>query len=387
MQRFLKKIKIIFISLSLSGILVNSSLAQLNNQPFFESSRIDTTKSGDLMVGIRALAFNKDNEYFNKIVDGYTLFGYQLNPYLSYYPSEKVMLELGVFVWKDFGNSKYTQIAPTFTIGFKMDSLTFYFGTIRGSLNHRLIEPLYNFENVIFRRLENGIQSIYHKKNIYIDAWVDWEVMQYYYDSRQEELWGGISTIVTPVDNENLMVTIPVQAVAKHIGGQIDTNQTPLTTILNGALGLGVYYKRPGARFLKGVNFDNYWVFYKDFSFTKLRPFQEGSGAYLNITFLTKLGDLMVSYWRGNNYIGIKGGDLYQSVSTSMWAPGYIEPQRELLIFRLMKNVFISKSLILSTRFEPFYDLNNKVFNFSAGLYLNFRDEFFITKVKKAKYR
>lgn len=35
---------------------------------------------GNVKLAVRAFTFFKDNEYFNKIVDGYTLFDTQLNP-------------------------------------------------------------------------------------------------------------------------------------------------------------------------------------------------------------------------------------------------------------------------------------------------------------------
>ena len=70
--------------------------------------------AGQLRLSVHAFTFFKDNEYFNKIADGYTLFGTQLNPQLVYYPLKELRLEAGVFLWKDFGNPTLKQVRPTY---------------------------------------------------------------------------------------------------------------------------------------------------------------------------------------------------------------------------------------------------------------------------------
>ena len=72
------------------------------------------SSAGDLRLSLNSFTFFKDNEYFNKIVDGYTLYGTQLNPQLVYYPVQNLRLEGGVFLWKDFGNPQLQQVRPTF---------------------------------------------------------------------------------------------------------------------------------------------------------------------------------------------------------------------------------------------------------------------------------
>ena len=88
----------------------------------------------------------KDNEYFGPIADGYTLFGTQINPQLGYKISRYLSLEAGVFLMKDFGNKNFTTIAPTYSLRYCKNNFKMIFGNLNGSINHNLIEPLYNFE-------------------------------------------------------------------------------------------------------------------------------------------------------------------------------------------------------------------------------------------------
>lgn len=114
-------------------------------------------QAGNVKLAVRAFTFFKDNEYFNKIVDGYTLFGTQLNLQLVYYPTEGLRLEAGVFLWKDFGNPVLQQVRPTYRATWTVNKHQFILGNIRSNLSHNYIEPLFNFERVMLKPLEEGL--------------------------------------------------------------------------------------------------------------------------------------------------------------------------------------------------------------------------------------
>ena len=98
------------------------SYGQLDNRVFEDRMRMDQADSNKLFLGIHFLGFGKDNEYDNynnPIITGYTLFGYQFNPYLSYYITKNIRIDGGIYLQKDFGNSKYTTVAPTFSVKFQ----------------------------------------------------------------------------------------------------------------------------------------------------------------------------------------------------------------------------------------------------------------------------
>src|SRR4051812_27519467 len=179
----------LFLSLLLI-FLASITYAQLPNQAFQKPVQVNPEYAKQLRLNIGTLGFFKDNEYFNKIADGYTLFGYQLQPSLQYYPSEKIKVEAGALLLKDFGNRKYKLIQPTFTATFTTGNHTVLFGTLNGNLNFGYIEPLWDFEKQLTTPVQNGIQYIYKGNKLDLQTWVDWQVMQYEFDTKQEEIAG-----------------------------------------------------------------------------------------------------------------------------------------------------------------------------------------------------
>ncbi|MFL5728405.1 MAG: hypothetical protein ACJ75J_02855, partial [Cytophagaceae bacterium] len=73
-----------YLILALSLFTIAPANAQLNNRAFEDWYQIDSSDARKLYLGTNIFMFQKDNEYFNQIVDGYTLFGYQFNPKLIY---------------------------------------------------------------------------------------------------------------------------------------------------------------------------------------------------------------------------------------------------------------------------------------------------------------
>lgn len=370
--------KLLFLNF-LSIFLINHALAQLDNSAFYDEITITPNDEKKLYLGINNLNFVKNNEYFNKIADGYTLFGFQLNPKLIYFPSDNVRIDGGIFLWKDFGNERFSQIAPTFAITIKKNDLRFLFGNLTGSLNHRLIEPIYDFEKIMLDRLEHGAQLILKKKWLFMDTWIDWEKMIYRDSPFREEVSGGLSTnFILFNKNESLTFEIPFQFFAYHKGGQIDADTTPLLSVYNTAVGFSVD-KKFDSKVFYDLRTDNYFVYYKDFSLTKRQAYNEGTGIYLNLALKTKFLTLMLSYWQGEKYIAEYGGKLYQSLSSKK--QGEDVRLRQLLFLRFMHDVKITDNIFLVLRFEPYYDFVNEKIEFSHGLYVTYKQDVFLKKL------
>ena len=56
------------------------SFSQLDNSSLLFNNDVDTTKESQFFFKFQNLNFLKNNEYAGPMADGYTLFGYQLNP-------------------------------------------------------------------------------------------------------------------------------------------------------------------------------------------------------------------------------------------------------------------------------------------------------------------
>ena len=336
-------------------------------------------EKGQLRLSLNAFTFFKDNEYFNDIVQGYTLFGTQLNPQLVYYPIKDLRLEAGVFLWKDFGNPQLKQVRPTFRATWTKGNQQFIFGNIRPHLNHNYIEPLLDFERVILKPLEEGLQYRLNTKRIFLDAWVDWLRQEYPGVNYQEQIAGGLSSSFRLTgDNSRVEVSIPLQFTAQHHGGQIDTLHIPIQTLFNYASGVVARVPLRG-RVLQAVRLNAYGLVFDDHSMGNYRlPFQNGTGLYLNGTLETRYADLMLSYWQGHRFYAPLGGNYYQSVAAREGTPGFTDPERRLLLVRLLRDFRVADAAAVTVRIEPVYDFNAKLLDFSFGVYFNFRQDWLL---------
>ena len=397
----MRKIPTILVALGAVLIRVETGWAQLNNSAFVSprpgqercsdaecfndawyqavADNALAPQDSDIRVSLNAFTFFKNNEYFNKIIEGRTLLGTQINPQLVYYPTKDLRLEAGVFLWKDFGNSVLRQVRPTYRATYTVRRHQFILGNIRPHLNHNYIEPLLNFERLMLNPLEEGLQYRYLGKRLALDVWVNWQRQQYRYSNYQEELAGGFSSSYRlGGDNSRWQVLLPLQFTATHSGGQIDTLDKPLQTLFNGAVGLDARRKLNGPT-IQVLRFSGYVLGFDDYSPTKGQlPFKYGRGLYLNTTLETRYLNVMLSYWRGSRFISPLGGDLYQGLSRTIADPTFIDRDRRLLLVRLLRDFRIGDATALTVRVEPVYDFNAKLLDFSFGVYLNFRQEWLL---------
>ncbi len=365
---------ILFLAVSFTGY------GQLNNKAFEQRLTVVEADSGKVFLGINFLGFGKNNEYFDTTVDGYTLFGYQLNPYLAYNISKNVRLDAGVYAQKDFGNDEYSEIKPTISLKVTNRNFNFIFGTLEGSLHHRMIEPLYDFERVLNSRLENGVQILWMKDDLFLDVWMDWQNMIYFNDTDPERFVAGASFNKTLFRKGGFHVDLPIQLLADHQGGQIDLAGNPVITRYNGAVGLAIETESPGIIRTWGIK-----SYVTGFSTSSDRlAFEDGNGIFINPYVTTKIGlTVMGSYWMGNEFLTIQGNQLYPSVTDNY--PGRFDNRREFFMLRFLYDRKLADGLTLTARAEPFYDTYAKALEYSFGIYLNFSDRFFLLDAKKSR--
>jgi hypothetical protein len=354
--------------------------AQLDNRSFEQRMTVEPVDSNKLFLGINMLGFAKNNEFFDTMIDGYTLFGYQLNPYLSYNISKNVRLDAGVYVQKDFGNDEYSDVKPTFSLKIRQNNFNFIFGTLEGSIHHRLIEPLYDFERVLNNRLENGAQMIWMKEdNLFLDVWIDWQKMIYTNSTEPERFTAGISFNKRLFTFGNVHVDLPLQLVAAHQGGQIDTEDNEVITRLNLAGGLTL--EGTSTAFINGWGIKSYVT--NSSTNADVPVFdQNGVGFFINPYLKTKIGlTLMGSYWYGDRFLTIQGSPLYASANELY--PDRLSSSRDFFMLRLLYDLKVTDGLTLTARAEPFYDSYAESIEYSFGLYLNFSERFFLLNAKK----
>ncbi|RZL17120.1 MAG: hypothetical protein EOO89_09505 [Pedobacter sp.] len=359
--------------------------AQFNQVALEHRLRPDSLSRG-FSVDLYNFNFVRNYEFFNNLQDGYTLYGTQLMPQLVYSPNAHLLLSAGAYFRKDFGSRGIYEIEPLFSLKYNKDNLTLIFGALEGNVNHRYVDPLFDLERKLVSPIEYGTQLVIEKKNLFIDTWISWEKMIYKPSPVQEVISGGISAERTITDKNNFKVSLPVQFIATHEGGQIDTGNTPpLTTLFNGAVGIKLRKTLSGNGAFRDVFTDNYLIAYKDFSPIKRRAFESGLGVWLNVGVTTKIGTFVASYLDASGFISIKGMPLLQSVSQNVNHPGYAEKNRKVFMLRHSMQKELVKNLFLDLRLEPHINLNSPGANridFSNSIFLSYKQQFSLQSKK-----
>ena len=357
--------------------------AQFNNEVIYNRIRPSDSLNKELHFNFYNFNYVRNYEYSNNFHDGYTLYGAQVEPKLVYYAHPNLAITAGAYLRKDFGNEAIYDAKPLFSLTYHKRNLTLIFGSLEGNIQHGYIEPLYNFERKITTPIEYGTQLLVEREKFKLDSWISWQKMIYKGDATKEEIVGGLATETDLINTGYWKLSIPAQILAYHQGGQIDAlKSVPISTLFNGAAGFKLH-KFIGNN-VKEVFTDNYLAVYKDFSPTKLRAYQGGFGLWLNAGVNTKWGNLVASYWKGNNFITIKGMPLYQSVSENVYEKGFTQNSRNILALRYAYQKELIPHLYLDVRFEPHVDLDNsdKNLQFNHSLFLTYKEDFRIFKKK-----
>lgn len=359
--------------------------AQLDNSYLYNRIRPADSLTKEIHLNLYNFNYVRNYEYSNNFHDGYTLYGTQLEPQLVYYAHPNLAITAGAYLRKDFGNDKGLYDAkPLFNVKYSKNDLTLVFGSLEGNIQHNYIEPIYNFERKIKTPIEYGTQLLVNKEKFDLDAWIAWQKMIYTGDAAKEEIVGGFTTDITLIKNESWKLTVPAQMLVYHQGGQIDVlKEIPISTLFNGATGFTL--SRKIGYNVKQVYTNNYIAAYQDFSPTKTRAYQGGFGLWLNAGIDTRLGNFSTSYWKGNNFITIKGMPLYQSVSDNLYEKGYTENKRQILMFRYQYLKELVPNFFLDVRFEPHFDLQHSSSNlqFNHSFFLTYKQDFKLFSTKK----
>ncbi len=363
----------------LNCVFTFHSFSQSEYSIFKDSTTFNREDTGKLTLGIDNLNYLRNYEYFGKIPLSYTLFGSQFIPQLKYQVNPHFSLRAGIFLRREFGIGGFVSAMPVLTAKYQKGSLSFLIGTLEGALNHRFIEPIYDFESIISDRIEQGTQLIINKKNLWLDWYIDWEKAIERYELYREEFTTGISSSIKLINNGRINIEIPLQIMLAHKGGQIDTSGLPVETLMNTAVGASFTFAANGS-FLKAIRTEHFFVYYKDLSGTKLQLYKEGTGIYSSLTFKTKHFEIDTRYWKGNRFFGPRGGALYSSISEKV--PGYGEKERELIFLSFIYDKQLFPNVFIDLRLEPYYDVKNKFTEYAYSVFLRFKKDFNLKRIR-----
>ena len=248
---------------------------------------IDSTAVGTLGVSVDALAFFKDNEYDGDVVKGYSLPGFRFTPRLTYTPLREVRLEAGMYAIVYEGANKYPSYAfhdiahwkgsqhqhgahalpffrATASLGGptperpqgRPSRTTVVVGDIYGGATHQLVQPLYNPELQLTDDPEAGVQVLVERKRWRSDVWLNWQSYIYEEDTHQEAFTVGWTQRIDFWKQSAHRLSLPLQLVAQHRGGEQDLPELHLgvQTIANAGAGLCYDWTSSTPRGVKGLS-------------------------------------------------------------------------------------------------------------------------------------
>ncbi len=362
--------------------ITNIVSSQSGNDVFTCNTSIQQSDSNRLYLTVENTNLFKNNEFFTDFEKGYTIFGFFLRPMLSYHPTSNTKIETGVHLLKYSGKDDFEQALPVFRFQYRINKyLDFVMGTLYGGANHKLSEPLYRFERHFTDHVENGAQLLFYSNRVRSDLWINWEKFILRDDPFQEEFVVGNTTeifITNPF--KAFTVSVPLQLLAAHKGGQIDNSDDELLSIANLAGGISLQYKLYN-HFITSIGLNTNYITYSDISHTRQMAFKNGYGIYPKLWAYTKLIDLEIGYWRANRFIAPRGEPLFQSVSN--YKTEYTEEDREIFTGRFTIHKNIGRNIDFGLRFGSYYDVINSSFDFYYQVHLVFNQRFFLTRPKR----
>ena len=355
--------------------------AQVDYPVFKQQEIIQPEDSNKLSLNIYSLNYWHNTEYFTDIPLSGTLFGYQLMPEIHYQPTGKFIIKAGLYAQKEFGRSDYRSLMPTFTVKYKAKHSSYILGNLEGNINHNFVDPIYDDKLIMKEKLESGFQFLVDTKPYKHDFYINWRRAIYLGDPFKEEFDVGYTSFLHLLDKGDFKLTVPIQMLYSHKGGQIDITNEPLTSLVNTGIGVSLDY-HAGDHFFQGFRLDNHYLNYKDISGHKRQPYQQGNAWLSHLLLKFKYFDADFRYWNGNSFINPRGNSLFSSVSEKY--PGLTQKNRELLISSFIYNKHLFNGADFNFRFSPYYDFYAKKTEYSFEMYLSYRLNVLLGKINNS---
>lgn len=307
---------------------------------WLEPLAIDPQGKGELRLTVDNLSFVRDNEYKSSLIKGYTLPGVWVRPTLTWQPISMLRLEAGAHLLRYWGANVYPNINYTDLATWKGEQsqrgfhcvpwlraylqpapgLHLLLGSLHGGNNHGLVEPLHNDELNLTADPEAGVQVIWEARHGRLDAWVDWESFIFRSDTHQESFTFGLSTQIGPWSKRGggLRWHIPLQAVFRHRGGEINSEATErsVKTWLNAAAGLAVEGELSSTRLPVRLGAEALVCYFSQQS-GQMLPFDHGEGLWVKAKAQLWRCTLEAAWWECRNFVSIMGSPLFGAMSVS----------------------------------------------------------------------
>lgn len=343
---------------------------------FYSSSEFnDSIDAQNLSVSIRNLNFFKNNEYFNDFVYSRALAGLILEPTINYRIHPKLMLSTGLYVNKYYGETELDKIKPLFRVNWQItNGINLIMGDVNHGLNHRMVEPIYQFDRHYTNNDEEGVQLILQTESAFSDFWVNYDQNSRPGDTEQEQMQIGYSGSYSFFHSKAIPVKLFFQTIWVHRGGQDLAVSYNVHTVTNAVLGLDVY-KQWGTSWNVKTGLITYAVSSNELSPTPVEPYSSGYGVYAGAYANSNYIQASVGYWYAYHFISQIGEPLFQSKSykyTSLLAP-----EKNIVCVKFGFKKEIRQGMDVGVRYEMYLSQNISSFDYFYGVHILVNEEVF----------
>jgi hypothetical protein len=349
------------------GLFAWPSWAQLSNNLFRHAN---TRPENKYSISFEALQFLKNNEYFNGINPGETLFGFQTKSQIHYRINNKATFSAGLLLQHDFGDDRlFSKALPLFNLELEKKKWLFNIGNIKPHIHHNVNEALLSYENTMKQPAEFGLQSIRNSSKMYYDAWLEWRQKADGERDKHEEIVFGQSLEAKLFHTESYTLSMPIQAIVYHSGGQGLNLSGHVTTQMLGAAGVRLTTKDTSLC-VEGFVFQSL-----DNSGVLSQPYRNGNAYMGNLRFFPhKYHELSFTWWFAREFVSPTGNIVF---SNTNWGNAYQTAQtRRLAMIRwVYSRPLVANKIWMDLRLEPYYDFERKGLEMSQGLYFRYVEQ------------
>lgn len=356
--------------------------AQQFNPFYSHYSSFKPEAKENLYFRFENLNFAKNNEYDGELVKGATYFGYVATPKIVYYPTSNFRIEAGVRLQKYSGLSYFSESEPVFSLHYQANKkLSLILGSLNQEDNHHLHEAIFDPERFFTGKGENGIQALYNSKFLRADAWINWEHFIFQDDPLKEFFTFGLCADLSlnSLDSKYAL-SIPLQVLFVHRGGEIDSSDEDKQTVRNIVTGISLKKELSGY-FLKSYELEALVFDFNDDSFTNEFGSSKGNAIHLRAGVKTEHSSLKIGYWSGDKFNSARGSALFQSMS--VFDNSYVREKRNLFTAKYRIHKSIAKGILIGGQVDAYFDSNSTGdLSYATSVFVKINAEFFIKKLK-----
>jgi len=360
-----KTVRYIFAALFLlSGYIAD---CQSFYDSYYRKTETDTSGNRKISLHIYNNNFLRNNEYFGPYTEGITYIGSIFQPELQLTLNKNISVSAGWYFRQFYGHDGFEQSLPVIKVKYTISPHTrLLFGQLEGQLRHGFIEPIYNTDNYFVKNPEYGIQFLVNRERLQTDFFMDWEKFLLPGEAHQEIITGGLLgsyRFGNTLTEKGL--TLNIQSIIHHFGGQVDNSDNPLQTRANLVAGFA-YAFLTETKALRKIVLSSSYLQALELSQTNTIPYESGFGMLNTITMENRWAKLSTGWFHGEYFFTPLGDYLFQSISQfNNW---YVGEKRNLIISKFLIGEQIFEGVQFGIRFESYYDTERKSNDFSYGM-------------------